>query len=80
MYVYADFIYDCISYFACQRKRIYLIRIKFRFFSLAYVALLTNLTYHLCSLPQQQTPLPPVHNHSPSSVNLLHRVTQHRLL
>jgi hypothetical protein len=31
MYVYADFIYDCISYFACQRKQIYLIRINFRF-------------------------------------------------
>jgi hypothetical protein len=31
MYVYADFIYDCISYFAYQRKQIYLIRIKFRF-------------------------------------------------
>jgi hypothetical protein len=31
VYVYADFIYDYISYFACQRKRIYLIRIMFRF-------------------------------------------------
>jgi hypothetical protein len=30
VYVYADFIYDYISYFACQRKRIYLIRIKYR--------------------------------------------------
>jgi hypothetical protein len=31
VYVYADFIYDCINYFSCLRKQIYLIRIKFRF-------------------------------------------------
>jgi hypothetical protein len=55
VYVYADFIYDCINYFACQRKQIYLIRILFRF-SVLLMLLYWQPDISSMQSPQQQTP------------------------